>query len=484
MNDQINHPDEEQSIGERLKSRFGRLDPFIPPALPFEQIEGAARVARAESARSGLTRRRGATPHFRASAGASVALVGLAAVLVLVLGSGAIGPRRDLGGGASAAPSAAASGPARTALPVVSSGCSTYPTQVAVCASVAATAAASPIASGSAAGSPLVIFSQAGSGYSWSPSRTRIAFTTDTSKPPVSTKIIDLTGRTIDTVQASAFLWVDDNTYLGFNGVGGAMRGFMGRIGIAAQEALPGTYAMSSWGGGAFAAGGVAALPVDGGYVVWTAAGLSATRSGSPVDISPDGTLIAVGQVPETTPPSFEIVRTDSGSVVYTYPGAPWLTTTFGFSPDGRKFAFQSYRGDDAHGRVGIVEIASGSSWIADPCTTQQAEWLDDTHLRVASGDTCVEPLDSGVSITTPPDWSAVTSSGGTVASVAASPDDPVEVIRVAIDAEGGMLETLNLSGRAGYATLSWSSDGSVLIVEYTGLELVTPPQYVVMIRP
>ena len=88
---------DEQAMGAGIKSKFQGLDAYVPPAPPFERIEGVARSPRAST--------HGRAVRFRGGAGFSLAFAGIAAVLVLVLGSGMFGPRPGTApaGGSSAA---------------------------------------------------------------------------------------------------------------------------------------------------------------------------------------------------------------------------------------------------------------------------------------------------------------------------------------------------------------------------------------------
>ncbi|MGD0861493.1 MAG: hypothetical protein ABSA21_01875 [Candidatus Limnocylindrales bacterium] len=82
MNDRTTQPvRDQQAVARQFKDRLRGLDPYIPAAPSFEQIEGAAEARRGDSARPAKVR-------LRPGAGVPVAFVGVAVVAVLVLSSG------------------------------------------------------------------------------------------------------------------------------------------------------------------------------------------------------------------------------------------------------------------------------------------------------------------------------------------------------------------------------------------------------------
>jgi hypothetical protein len=471
----------ERPFGEQMKAKFAGLDAFIPPARPLELIDGAARVDREESRRSTERSQRVATVRFRGNVGAPLALVGLAAVLVVTLGVGILGPRSGIGAAQSSSP--AAESPSSPA----DSPAAASPTR----ASDAPTAAASSSAAQSEAAAPARIFSKLGGAASWSTGGSYIAYIpSGTYKGPSDMRIaiFDTSGRAVDTVAATSLIWVGDDTYLGFSASSnGYANAFVGRVGSAAQQPIAGSFVL---GPSTVASQGVAILSVDQKdtkYVVWTPAGLSVTRSGDPVAISADGGLLAVDHYPplDSTQPQqsrLDIVRTDDGSVVASYPESYGV---FGFSPDGSKVAFgPGYtRGDT---RFFIMDVTSGRVSVADSCATQHGKWLDNSHMVVYSPTSCSQAAGSGVTIETMPDSSIAVSAEGDVASAGGTgvPGDAVVNIRLTIQKRTGERETVDYQGSYQNLRLDWSPDGSLLLLQYSGPGSSNPPSYVVLLRP
>jgi Tol biopolymer transport system component len=222
-------------------------------------------------------------------------------------------------------------------------------------------------------------------------------------------------------------------------------------------------------------------------YVVWTPAGLSATRSGDPVAVSADGRLLAVDHYPPLDPTQpqqsrLDIVRTDDGSVVASYPKSYGV---FGFSPDGSKVAFgPGYTGGDT--RFFIMDVASGRVSVADSCATQHGKWLDNSHVIVHSVTSCSQAAGSDVTIETTPDPSIAVSAEGAVASVGGIgvPAGAVVNIRLTIQKRAGERETIDYQGWDQNLWLDWSPDGSLLLLQYWGPGSSNPPTYVVLLRP
>ena len=500
MSDQINRPADELSMGEQMKRKFAGLDPFIPPAVSFEQIEGAVRVDNGGTRLDAVRVRRGSATRFRANAGASLGLIGVAAAVVLVLGSGLLGPKGGVGTSASPS-SVAASSPAGspdgspTRRP--SAACSVAaPGPTAACALPLASSAASQAAAGATlSGAPVKIFSELGETSAWSPGGTRFAFTADVNNAQV--KIVDTAGKTLDTVTARWLAWVDDDTYVGMTGnVGGA---FVGRVGSAARTPIPGFY--GSMFGGLVAAGGYVALPVQHialagssssdaaeEYVIWSAGGITAARSGHPVAMSSDGKLMAVTRRQSSQSPfSMEVVLTDSGDVVASYLDTAALPTRdpaiIGFSPDGARLAFL------AGSNLVVINVAAGQQASVAPCDDawmHPGAWLGNSRLLIHSVK-CAAPADSGVTIVTTPRASPAVSLDGKIASAETKGTvlDPTTIVTIE-DGRGGQ-ETFEFKGVTMTGTMSWSADGSHLLIEYADFELANPsgsaPMRVVMIR-
>ena len=72
-------------------------------------------------------------------------------------------------------------------------------------------------------------------------------------------------------------------------------------------------------------------------------------------------------------------------------------------------------------------------------------------------------------------------SSGGRVASVNVVTDSRFQV---AIDDGAGGQKTMDFDGFAPHARLTWSADGTTLLLEYQGPVGSNPPWYVVLIKP
>jgi hypothetical protein len=491
MSDQINRPADELSMGEQIKRKFGGLDPFIPPAVPFEQIEQAAGVDHRV--------RRGSATRFRANAGAPLALVGIAAAVVLVLGSGLLGPKGGVGNSASPSSSVGVSSPAGSAEGSPrfqpSAGCSIVPAAASLgCVQPGASSAASlaPLKFG-LSGSPVQVFSELGWMSSWSPGGTKFAFNNGVNTNAERTKIVDTTGKTVDIAPATYLAWVDDDTYLGVTNGGGA---FVGRVGSAAQSPIPGSYRVYV-DGRIMAAGGVAALELPGPfnfgdeYVIWSAGGITAARLGRPAAISRDGKLVAViRRVSNSSPVSIDVVRTDSGDVVASYldTSSPWGVQFIGFSPDSTKLAFVPYTAGEIP-RLGILEVGTGRPAALSPCDSlMNGVWLSDSQILVNSPK-CAAPADSGVTVATIQRGSPALSSDGKIASVscvancqAANPTTEVKIE----DGRGGQ-EIFEFKGLILVGHLSFSADGSHLLIEFGDYERPDSngsiPMRVVMVR-
>jgi hypothetical protein len=482
MNDQMHSEREGSLVGEQLKREFSGLDPFIPPAIPFEQIEGSVRRTPAGSAP-----RRATAPRARSNAGASLALVGLVAIVVLVFGVRMLGPKGDLGPAASPSGSVAET----TFRLEPSPGCSIVP--VGASAACGSPAAASPAVAPTAiasqpvfGGEPAIIFSATGGNASWNPSGTRAVFSAGDGKSPIYSKIVDASGHTIETVQAAYVIWAGDDTYLGLNANADyiSYHAFVGHVGSPAQQALPGTYYADPL-GRTVVAGGSVALPTSlnhDQYVVWTATGLSATRSGNPIAFSRDGRLLAVVQSG-----SVRVVRTDDGLPVASYGSTDEFDVVLGFSPDGGKLAIV-----DSQSLV-ILDVASGQASPIAGCPTQSVVWTSSSSLIVSSPGPCRAPAGSGLKVETARslrgsdvnvNFAMFMSSTGRIAWASGSGDDPNVILRIDIDDGAGGRESISFKGSRVYLAVSWSADGSTLMVEYLGPGTSNPPSTVIFIRP
>jgi hypothetical protein len=462
---------EEQLVGRRVKDKFAGLDAFIPPARPFAELEREAGMSRIESTRRMVPV--SPTPRVRGNAGASLALVGIAAVAVLILGSGIWGLRHDMAPAASPSP--------------------TIATSAAASPSASATGTPMPIPSRGqpiVSGHPTTIFSEIGWAASWSPAGTRIAFSTADGQSPQPTRIVDTTGRTLETVSAMFFMWVDDDTYLGFTLQSDYLsyHAFVGHVGSSVRESLEGSYYMDPIGNAVGAAGWLA-LPVDlnqDSYVVWSANGLSQPRSGTPVGISRDGKLTAVMHA---NPSRLALVRTDSGDEVASYAqpaNSSQHMLFFGFSPDGSRVAFSP---DDRYTSLSILDAGSNRTSVVDPCAAVGAVWLDDIDLFANSFTPCATAAGSGVTIThatTATGAALAVSSTGRVAWLAASPDPAVAAssFEIAIDDGAGGRQMIRFQGRTQDLRVTWSPDGSLLLIEYVGPGTTNPNSYVALIQP
>jgi hypothetical protein len=334
-------------------------------------------------------------------------------------------------------------------------------------------------------GSPVQVFSQIGWMSTWSPGGTKFAFNPGANTNAEQTNIVDAAGKIVDVVPATWVAWIDDDTYLGIGS-----ETFVGRVGSTAHSPIPGSYdADLSY--DPVAAGGVVALlvpPLPSGsfhnagdeYVIWSAAGITAVRLGHPVAISHDGRFVAVtSRESDQSPLKVELVRADSGKVAASYLDTTTDSNTdpaiLGFSPDGTKFAFVT-----AGGSLVIMEVGSGRPAATAPCEDrwmQPGAWLSGSQLLVNSSK-CAAPPDSGVTVTTPQTSVMAVSSDGKIASVscvancqAANPTSEVKIE----DGRGGQ-ETFAFKGGIMTGHLSWSEDGSRLLIEYADTEVQQPP--------
>lgn len=461
---------DDHEIAQQLKARMRGLDPFIPPAPAFKRIEGSVKGSPAE-----LPLR--VAPRLRPNFGAPLALVGVAVVVVLVLGSGLVGRRQEVGPAVSPSPTAAESVVVPTPTVAVST-----PTR--------------PPASGSPG--PQILVTGSVGDVAWSPAGTKIAVVEGASGTPLTVTIMGVDGTTIQSVNAYDVAWIDDNSYVTISGGPGEI--FVGHVGSSAVEKMPGNVSNS----GSIVAGpaGAVALPLEESgsnhYVVWGAAGLSDPRDGVPVEFSQDGTLLAVVHYPRTGcdgcngPPSpapttapgpttLDIVRTDTGQSVRVAADVSWgYGALVSFSPDGRLVAFRMNQKDQASlERVGILDVASGKVWAVDAGTVGSLAWTDDNHLLIGSLSPATStPAGMPVTISYAPEDvdEIVVSSRG---DVAMARHDSSQVV---ID-RAGTQETIDLPGTTHY--LRWSPDGSALIaICVDNTSGAQTPDEVVLIRP
>ena len=466
MSDRVKQPrPEEQALAEQLQSRMRELDPYIPPAPPFRRIEEKVRGPRAGSSRR-------MAPRLRANVGAPLALVGVAVVAVVILGSGLWRGRQDLGPAANPSPTATAT----VAVPT--------PT-------VAVPTPTRPLASGSAW--PQVLLTGQVQHVAWSPGGTKVAVIEGGSGDPSEVAIMGVDGSTIQTVNAWDVAWIDDSSYVTISGGPGEI--FVGHVGSSAVEKMPGYVSIS----GSIVAGpaGAIALPLQeigsNHYAVWGAAGLSDPRDGVPVAFSPDGTLLAVVHYPRACcdgPPSpepskapgpttLDIVRTGTGESVRVTADVSWgYGALVSFSPDGRLVAFRMDPKDqESLERVGVLDVGSGKVWVLDAGTVWSLAWTDDSHLLILSQSPATgTPAGIPVTISYAPqdvDEIAVSSRG----DVAMPRHDASQVL---IN-RAGTQETIDLPGTRHF--LIWSPDGSALIAICADNTSQTPDE-VVLIRP
>jgi hypothetical protein len=340
-----------------------------------------------------------------------------------------------------------------------------------------------------------VIFVGPVQSVAWSPGGTRVAIAAGASGYPIYARILDTDGRTIETVDASWFGWIDDGSYVAISSAAPAVT-FVGHVGSTARETIPGQYAVSSVAG---PAGSVALAIEEAGvneYVIWTAAGLSAPRDGVPVGFSPDGTMLAVVHYPRDCcagvpspepskapgPTTLDIVRTDTGNsvrstkdIVFAY-GLP-----VSFSPDGRMIAFRRDVAGSSED-LGILDTATGKVWAVqsgglDIVPQHTLVWLDNTHLDLrSSGLAGTAPAGFNVVVTYwPSDVAARSvSSRGDVATTRTG------TTRIEIET-GGKQVTRDLPAMFDSVQLLWSPDGSTLLVACYSYDRSVPSQVVVL---
>ena len=457
-------------VAQQLKARMRELDPYIPPAPPFRRIEGPVTGSPA-----GLPRE--VAPRLRPNFGAPLALVGVAVVVVLVVGSGLVGRRQDLGPAVSSSPTA--TGSVAVPTPTVPVSTPTVP----VSTPTHPPASASP-------GSQVLLTGPV-QHVAWSPGGTKIAVVEGASGGPSSVLIIGVDGTTIRTVNALDLAWIDDSSYVTIAGNPPGI--IVGHVGSSAAEMMPGNVSGFILAG---PTGDMALTLSETGsnhYMVWGAAGLSDPRDGVPVAFSPDGALLAVVHYPRaccaglpspapTTAPgptTLDIVRADTGESVRVTADVSWgYGALVSFSPDGRLVAFRMDAKDqESLERVGVLDVASGKVWIVDAGTVWSLAWTDDSHLLILSQSPATStPAGLPVTISYAPqdvDEVAVSSRG----DVAMPRHDASQVV---ID-RAGTQETIDLPGTR--HDLTWSPDGSALIAICADNTSQTPDE-VVLIRP
>jgi DNA-binding beta-propeller fold protein YncE len=238
-------------------------------------------------------------------------------------------------------------------------------------------------------------------------------------------------------------------------------------------------------------------------YVIWTASGMSAPRSGAPLAFSPDGTLLAVmhdptpflgeGRTfPPTGPlvkPTLDIVRTSTGESVARADNVSWAyATNVLFSPDGRRVAFLMRMPDrPSSDGFAILDVASGTVSILDAGLGAVLGWTADDRLLVAS-QAPGAPAPKGLQVTALDtagivDTIAVSSTGRIAAAQARDWTTRTRTLTLELGAER---ETLEMSGFPGI--LVWSPDGSTLLAVCHGSWSQSPdqesPDQVVLVRP
>lgn len=469
-----NSPRDEADLGRDLRDRLRGLDPFIPPAPPFELIERSTIVAAGSPGRSNSWALR--------SGGLPIGLAVVAVAFVLVLASGFWGPKRGPGVGTSPSSMPSQSAvvpPTASATPAVhpSSGCS-IPPAAAACASAGST---QPALTQSL---PLgVIFRGSVQGVVWSPGGTELAIIVGGSGEPTTISIVGTDGKVLDTLAAWNLAWIDDSTYVAIAG-GDDTNGsgaFVGHVGDTTRQEIPGHFTDLVGG-----AGGSVALSLNevGGnhYEIWSRAGLSEPRDGVPVAFSAGGSTLAVvhypvaccagAPSPEPTrapgPPTLDIVSTETGESLARAPIEWAYGAILAFSPSGLRVAFAMYpEASGSRERVGILDIPTQELWVVDPSADDitafdSLVWTDAGHLSIRSWTRGSIPVDVPVSVSFGPDDGstiAVSSRGAT----AIGPKDAGEVTIT----RSGVSRTLPLPDAANY--MIWSPDGSMLLVACGG---------------
>ena len=342
-----------------------------------------------------------------------------------------------------------------------------------------------------------VIFSGPVQSVAWSPGGTRIAITAGASGYPIYVRILDTDGRTIETVDASWFGWIDDGSYVAISSADPAVT-FVGHVGSTARQTIPGHYAVSSAAGPA----GAVALAIEQAgvdeYVIWTAAGLSTPRDGVPIEFSPDGKTLAVVHYPRGCcaglpspepskapgPTTLDIVPTDTGKSVRSTGDIVFgYGLAVAFSPDGRMVAFRRDTAD-GHEDLAVLDIGTGRVWVVqsgglDIVPQHTLAWLDNSHLDLRSaGPTGTEPAGFNVVVTYwPSDVAArsVSSRGDVATLLTGSPQIEIK--------SGGKLDTRTLPGTFAGVQLLWSPEGSMLLAMCNSYDRSVPDQ-VVLLQP
>jgi hypothetical protein len=446
---------EDLALARDLRQRMRDLDPFIPPAPPFEQIERPA----ASTVRLGRS-----TQHVPPRV-LPVGVLGVVVAFVLIVGWGFFGSR--LGPASSTSPSSPGLNSPLASSTGTPNATSTPPPM--------------PTVEPTLALAPGVIFHGSVQSATWSPGGTEIAVTVGGSGDRPYVTILDTAGKQIDRLDAWDFAWVDDRTYVAIDkGAGPAATtnsAFVGHVGSSTREPIPGDFGVLVAGDG-----GAVALTLNetasNHYRIWSRSGLSAPRDGVPIAFSPDGSLLAVvhypvaccagGPSPEPTrapgPPTLDVAMVDTGASVATNPNVAWAYGAYlAFSPDSRRIAFlmNLKTGPRLEG-VGVMDIASRKLWVIAPDPKSEYSfgtplWTDSEHL-ILEGPTA--PLPAGIPV-------SVAFSSKYVSSVFSSPVGRTATLppdsKTVVVGSGSSSKTYDLPDVGNWA--EWSPDGSRLLV-------------------
>lgn len=477
---------DEVSVAARIKAHMSGLDQYIPVPPPFESIEGRLRPGAADWGRGRRLTSERRDGRLRRSFGTLLAAAAIVMATALVLG-----PRLWL----------APTGPAVTGR-TAPAATATATTRASLETPPPTPTSAAPTATPSAAGSVhqktiLDSGTESVGAATWSPGGTNIAVTLGNSGQSWHVRILRSDGTPIETVDAWELAWIDDTTYVALNNAGKA---FVGHVGSSARSDLPGTYPCGLLGGSP----GVVALMTDATctnattrYVIWTPKGLSAPRSGVPVAISPDGTLLAVvhdpteccggGPTPDpsASPPpkaTLDIVRTSTGVSVARAGNVAWAYgTTVIFSPDAKRVAYLVRMPERPSGDgFAILDVASGTVSVLDGDLGKVLGWMANDRLLVASRAPGA-PAPKGLQVTaldTVADTVALSSTGRVAAALAG--DQATQSLTLTLEL-GAERETLELPAYA--RVLVWSTDGSTLLAVCSDSSM-HPPDQVVLVQP
>jgi hypothetical protein len=447
-------------MARAFKDRMRGLEPFIPAAPPYSQIEHGVQAVASGSRTSG--------GRVRSHLPAPVALL-MAAAVVLLAVAVVLVPRMLV-------PVAASPSSTTTATPVPSPSATT-PTPM-------------PTLSGK------VIYPGTGADIAWSPDGAELVFSSDN-----EVDVIGVDGKQLETLPGFRVAWLDAHTLAVLQDNGQA---YVAQLGGGTRSPIAGQYSDMIGGSGGQVALQLKEQSTDE-YRVWSqSSGLSAIRDGLLVAFSPDGKKLAVVHNPEPcctggslspNPATLDVTDVATGKSLATdrqIMSSGTLGYRAVFSPDSRWIAFlrQDPQNRNLAG-AGVLDIDSARLWEVQPGSKgvtdeyQEFFWRDSGHLEIL-------PWASGVA---PSDMPIVVSYGGdAIFAGAASSNGYVATSGSTTDQWGGLAGSTSVTVTGGGSSrtvdlpayafeLYWSPDGSMLLIECGPADTGAGDWYLVLVR-